>query len=41
MIGNAKAEAIANDWQCEEIKCVAMNVPWQTIGADSLRLQVP
>lgn len=25
----AFSQAIANDWQHEEIRCIAMNVPWQ------------
>ena len=27
-MGLNDTKAIANDWQCEEITCVAMNVPW-------------
>ena len=34
------AKAIANDWQCEEITCVAMNVPWHKQTDAGSRLQI-
>lgn len=35
---NEMAKAIANDWQCEEIRCIAMNDTWRFNGQWRRRL---